>query len=457
MINRRLSASEAAELLGVKPATLYAYVSRGILPREKGAQGSSFDPRDVARLARSGRARGGEPRAGGPRGEGARGEGARGEGTSARGLGRGGEEQVRWDAGRKGLSHESHATEPLFVTELTLIERDRLYYRGLDSVELSRTRSFEEVAGWLWTSEWPDSDEVWSPPDEAAAAVRTALVAMPRAARPLERFMLAVLLAGLGDDLRHDLTGAAVPVIGRGIISLLAATLGSPGTYADTRHAVESARSIAERMWESLSILEPTDERVAVMNAALVLSADHELAPSTMAARVTASFRADPYAVVSTGLGPASGSWAAGSTGAPSEVEQMLEDCLVMGVERAMGERLRRTGSVPHGFGMPLYPAGDPRGNELLSRLDQVDGPSERHAAVRKVLALAEDRRFPPPNVDLGLGALSFCAGMPPESGQAIATLAKVAGWLAHALEEYDNPSRFRSRAYYVGQRPQQE
>jgi citrate synthase len=71
-----------------------------------------------------------------------------------------------------------------------------------------------------------------------------------------------------------------------------------------------------------------------------------------------------------------------------------------------------------------------------------------------KVLDLAEDRRFPPANVDLGLGALSFCAGMTAESGQAIATLAKVAGWLAHALEEYASPSRFRSRAYYVGQRP---
>jgi citrate synthase len=103
---------------------------------------------------------------------------------------------------------------------------------------------------------------------------------------------------------------------------------------------------------------------------------------------------------------------------------------------------------------MPLYPDGDPRGRELLARLDDLDGPSERHDVVGKVVALAGERNFPAPNVDLGLGALSFCAGMPPESGQAIATLAKVAGWLAHAMEEYGNPSRFRSRAYYVGAAP---
>ena len=58
--------------------------------------------------------------------------------------------------------------------------------------------------------------------------------------------------------------------------------------------------------------------------AARILSADHELAPSTLAARVAAAFRADPYAVVGTGLGPASGSWPTGSSGAPSEVESLL-------------------------------------------------------------------------------------------------------------------------------------
>ena len=34
-----LTAQEAAERLGVKPATLYAYVSRGLLRRERGPDG----------------------------------------------------------------------------------------------------------------------------------------------------------------------------------------------------------------------------------------------------------------------------------------------------------------------------------------------------------------------------------------------------------------------------------
>ena len=430
MINQRLSASEAAELLGIKPATLYAYVSRGLLPREKSARGSTFDPRDVARLARSGRSR---------------------RET--------GDVPVRTSLSMTGGNRWSQSSnEPLFVTELTLIDDDHLYFRGLDAVDLSRERSLEEVAGWLWSRTWPDSGDIWRTPRAASIAVNEALQTVPEGGRPLERYMLAVVVGALSDDLRHDLSPAAVPVIGRGIISLLTETLTRRqpliGERTGGSEDSSSRGPIAQRVWRALSPLDPTAPRVSFLDAALVLSADHELAPSTMAARVAASFRADPYAVVSTGLGPPSGTWAAGSTGAPTEVERMLEDALGVGPERAMGERLRQTGTVPHGFGMPLYPRGDPRGRELLTRLEQVDGQPERHAVVERILELASERGFPPPNVDLGLGALSFCAEMPHESGQAIATLAKVAGWLAHALEEYANPTRFRSRAYYVGPRP---
>ena len=292
MINRRLTAAQAAELLGVKPATLYAYVSRGLISREKGTRGSWFDPRDVARLARSGRTR---------------------------------PDRLHDDAdrsvGRRARASVGQMSEPLFITELALIEDGHLFYRGADAVELSRSRSFEEVAGWLWNGEWPAPGESWDTAPAAAAAVDAALGAVPSGARPLERFMLAALVAGLSDDLRHDLTGASVPVIGKGIISLFASTLNHGRNVVGDD---PSGRSIAERTWRALSPLPPTPQRVSVLDAALVLSADHELAPSTMAARVAASFHADPYAVVSTGLGPASGSWAAGSTGAPSEVEQML-------------------------------------------------------------------------------------------------------------------------------------
>jgi citrate synthase len=405
MINRRLTTAEAAERLGVKPQTLYAYVSRGRLDRQKTRTGSTFDPRQVALLARSGRH--------GP--------------PSTAGVA---------------------PTEPVFVTQLTLIDGGNLYYRGADAVELSRSRRFEEVAEWLWTGEWPQSGVRWQSRPEAKAAVARALQQNGPPVLPIERFPVAVTAAALTDDLRHDLNPRGIPVTARALLCALVDSLGPINAAERPR------RTIAERLWPRLSRLPLTAARARVLDSALVLVADHELAPSTLAARVAASFRADPYAVVMTGLGPASGSWPPGSSGAPTEVETLLRQAEATDPERAMGERLRRTGSTPHGFGMPLYPDGDPRGAELLSRLDELDAPIERVTLTRRLTDIGRRRGFPPPNVDLGLGALSFCAGMIPGSGQAISTLGKVAGWMAHAMEEYADPTQFRSRADYVGIRP---
>jgi citrate synthase len=411
MINARLTTAQAAARLGVKPATVYAYVSRGLLHPERGPRGSSFDLHEVAALART----------------------ARRPVDSGR------------PAGRQGPAGEMAAVnDPVFVTELTTIRAGRLYYRGLDAVELSRRNGFEEVAAWLWTGAWPEAGLPWSSPPAVLDALGLALARLPTSALPAERFMVAVVAAAMSDDLRHDLQPAGVPVTGRALLATLAAAL--PRTPDRTG-------TMAERVWAGLTSRPCGPGEAAAMDAALVLAADHELAPSTLAARVAAAFRADPYAVVLTGLGPASGSWRPGSTGAPTEVESLLGRAAELGAERAIGEQLRRTGEIPHGFGMPLYPEGDPRGAELLRRVREV-GPADRYDVVAGVTRVAEDRGFPAPNFDLGLGALAFCAEMTPGAGQAVFTLGKVAGWLAHAIEEYVSPTRFRSRADYIGPDP---
>ncbi|MBV9662111.1 MAG: citrate synthase [Acidimicrobiales bacterium] len=428
MINRRLTAAEAAARLGVKPATLYAYVSRGLLGRERSSRGSTFDAQEVARLARSAR------HPGGP---------GRNRARPPTGL-------ANRRKGRAADAYVDDVEEPVFVTSLSLIDDGRLYYRGRDAVTLSREHSFEEVAAWLLSGEWPRRSERWSPPPATASLVEQALAGVPPAARPIERLTVAVVAASLADDFRHDLSPGGVAVTARRLIAAMCLALPAHPGAARTR----SSGTISARVWAGLSPLDLDAGRKAAMEAALVLAADHELAPSTMAARVAASFRADPYAVVLTGLGPASGTWRSGSSGAPTEVEALLHEAAVVGPERAVGERLRRTGELPHGFGMPLYPSGDPRARELLRRVPAVGRP-ERWAVVGRLVALGVERGFPAPNMDLGLGALSFCAEMPPGSGQAISTLAKTAGWLAHAIEEYTQPTRFRSRADYVGPVPE--
>jgi citrate synthase len=176
--------------------------------------------------------------------------------------------------------------------------------------------------------------------------------------------------------------------------------------------------------------------------------ADHELAASTLAARVAASVRADPYAVVSAALGVVSGPvHGVASLG----VERMLAEIDdPRRTSYVIGERLRRGERIP-GVGHQIYKHGDARG-ELITRLLHKVAPE--HPRLLVAQALRDElsaRGLPPTNSDFAIATLASVTGMVPGSGQAIFAVARTAGWLAHALEEYAGRSPLRPRAVYIG------
>jgi citrate synthase len=187
---------------------------------------------------------------------------------------------------------------------------------------------------------------------------------------------------------------------------------------------------------------------LAVINAALILMADHDLATSTFGVRVAASTRADPGAVVCAGLnvlsGPLHGS-------ASRLCRQMLERAAVIGPARAVGEILARGERVP-GFGHSVYLDIDPRAVVLLELLRRASGRSRAMDVVEDVHVAVGERIGQKANVDFSLGALAMIAGLPVDGGEVIMSIARIAGWLAHAIEEYaERPLRFRPRASYIG------
>jgi citrate synthase len=90
----------------------------------------------------------------------------------------------------------------------------------------------------------------------------------------------------------------------------------------------------------------------------------------------------------------------------------------------------------------------------LLARLRDAAGGSPRLAVVESLLEAAADRGLPPPNVDLALAALAQVAGMTRGAGEVVFAVARAAGWIAHALEEYDRDTPIRPRALYTGPAP---
>jgi citrate synthase len=263
--------------------------------------------------------------------------------------------------------------------------------------------------------------------------------ALPPSARLVDRLRVAVAAASAVDPLRHDLDPAAVVRRAETILALavdtLARTAPRPG-----------GGSLAARLWPALAGHRATPEQERLLNAVLIVLADHDLAVSTLAARVAASARANPYAVVSAGLGALDGpQHGAASTLAHRFLAEALTDPVA-----ALAERLR-TGSPIPGFGHRVYRNRDPRTALVLDRL--ADGPVR--AAVEALAAPLAGRPGGFPNVDLALAAVVHAHGLRPDAGEAIFAVARTVGWIAHALEEYAEPGlRFRAEGVYTGPVP---
>jgi citrate synthase len=397
---RYLTARRAAEELEVSLATLYAYVSRGMI-RSEAAGGSRRNRRyraeDVRRLK---------------------------------------ERKERRRDPDRAVEGALHWGTPVMESAITSITDDRLYYRGQDAVALATRSTIEEVAALIWTGDPSRSAELFSPgPPELPSRIRAALGSgLP----PIEAFQVLLALANAEDPAAYDLRPAAVARTGARILRLMANVA-----------AGERARSIAETLGRGWSPRDP--EAKALLDSALVLCADHELPVSTFVAHCVASSGATPYAVVVAGLSAMGGVKHGGQT---ELVEAFLREAdAVEDVRKVMAGRLRRGERIP-GFGHSLYPRGDPRGAELLRLTSAAHQNSLAVALSTAVADEALELIGERPTVDFGLVTLARALGLPPGGGVALFALGRTVGWIGHAIEQYEGGSLIRPRARYVGEQP---
>jgi citrate synthase len=401
---RRLTTKEAAELLGVKPETVYAYVSRGQLSsrRAPGGRGSTFDAAEVETLARRNR---------------------------------------RENAGSSGGS----GSELSVRTRLTLIDGDRYYFRGVDAVELATRHSYEEVAEWLWTGRLRPG-AAFGAPEASVAVARRAVDALPEHATPTDRLRVAAIAAATADPLRFDLSEEAVLGTARSLIPTLVAALPA------VRPGHRDSGPLAHRLWARLTGREADEARLRVLDTALALLVDHDLAASTLAVRVAASARAHPYAAVSAGLGVLEGPLHGAASGL---AHRLLLEVLDQGeATPVIADELRAGRRVP-GLGHRLYSGEDPRARALFALLEEIPHAGPALAAARDIVATTARHTPLHANVDLALAVFTASSGMPATAGETIFAVARTAGWIAHALEEYgERPLRMRPSGQYAGPKP---
>jgi citrate synthase len=397
IVGTDLSAREAADRLGVELATIYAYASRGALTRRPAGDGrrSLYDADEVEALARRARPR----------------------------------------SARRRIA----AVDVVIGTTISEIGDGWIRYRGVDVADLAGHQRFESVCGLLWTGSidhdpWVAASGGVGSAADAARASR----ALPAGAPVRARLAIGAAAASAHLAVRRDKgTAELEPTqVGPVVIDALIAALGAPeGSGSEAGH------SVARRLWRRISPLPCTTARERALDVALVLLAEHELATSTLAARVAASTRAGAPEVVAAGLAAVSGPL---HGRAAVRVHRHLTSPTPTPLDAP-------TATMGDGLGHVVHRRGDPRFAPLLARARSIATAPQRR---RIDAVLAVDPSGPPPNVDAALAALALAARADIGATEAIFAIARSAGWLAHGWEEVDEaPLRYRGRTLYRGPR----
>ena len=331
-----------------------------------------------------------------------------------------------WDVERlaerqgRGRSHAKIAAstlsggEPVLDSQLSSIKDGRLYYREHDAIALADTASLEDIAALLWSG---DADIF------TGAVCEPVPVSNQPTMQRIFRAMSALATCGPWTEHVEAAHSAAAT-----LLTTMAATVGAE------QH---SAAPIYVRMGRGLSSHPDAPELV---RRCLVLSADHELNPSTYAARVVASTRAPLGACVLGGLAALSGPRHGGMT---NVVRTTMSDAALLAAPAAVvTARMERGERIP-GFGQRLYPEGDPRAAAILAH---VTLPDEWQVVVDTV----ERRTGLRPNIDFALAAVEHVLDMPHGAGFGLFATARTVGWIAHALEQWTRSQIIRPRAAYV-------
>jgi len=294
--------------------------------------------------------------------------------------------------------------EPVIPTRISTVAHGQLIFRGRRAAELADHATLEEVAALLWeqpVAAFPIAQDGGDPFQALAALIAGA------------RSMIGRAPAKLAQE-------ASVAV------AEIAGTFGAAGNGP-----------IHERLARGWSL----DAAGAdLVRRALVLLADHELNPSTFAARIAASTGAPMAACVMAGLSTLSGPK---HGGAGAALAALAAEAKANGVDMAVARWLAAGHGLP-GFGHPLYPHGDPRAAALLPLVTLDPALIElRDAVVDATEAL--------PNIDFALLAISLAADLPADAPFRLFATARGVGWAAHAIEQSASGAMIRPRARYQG------
>jgi citrate synthase len=341
----------------------------------------------------------------------------------------------------------------------------KLQYRGYPIEVLSERCSYEEVAYLLVFGRLPTSIQL----DE----FRTQMIAerglkfriidllktLPESGQPMDALTAAVAAMGMfykGDHISDP------EFLRLSVIRLLAKVPTIVAAWDRIRKGDDPIRPSTDlgHAANFLYMLEgkvPTSLAVKVFDVALILHAEHSMNASTFTARVTGSTLTDPYAVVASAIGSLAGPLHGGANEQVLSTLDGIGDRSAHGVRRWAEDRLARKEKVM-GFGHRVYKVKDPRATILQGLATQLF--AKFGTTPEYDVALELERQMADlvggkgiyPNVDFYSGIVYEKLGIPRDLFTPIFAISRVAGWLAHLLEQLEGNRIFRPTQIWVGE-----
>jgi citrate synthase len=390
-----LSAREASAELAISPATLYAYVSRGLIRSEPSQDSRShrYRAEDIRNLKER-RTPSPEPR------------------------------------GMRSFD----ADLPVMDSAIATITEDGPIYRGVNAIDLADTDTLEHAATLLW--DVTGADPFASDNCPLLSGEMRAVAEALHDAAPIDRTIAVLALAASADPRAFTRAADGRAMVGGRILRLVVATM------LNGRSSPQSLHLQIARAWA------PDNRHAAdLIRRALVLLAEHELNASAFTVRCAASTGLNLYDAMIAGLVALKGPKHGGAGVLAAQLVKTLIDGDVAPIVRervALGERFA-------GFGHGVYKHGDPRAHALLQALARSGAAEKLTKEVPERIAEATGEFV---NIDYALAVLVHTLGLPSGHELLLFAMARTVGWIAHACEQLRHGGLIRPRARYIGPAP---
>jgi citrate synthase len=339
-----------------------------------------------------------------------------------------------------------------------------LSYRGIPVETLARESSFEETAWLLLKGDLPTQRQLADFHHELRQRrkikykLKEIIKNFPESGHPMDALQASVAALGMFYPDR-DVTNAAANW--DATLRLLASFPTLVAAFHRLRNGEEPIDPCpdldhAANFYYMLFDREPSPSVRKVLDACLILHAEHTMNASTFSCRVTGSTLSSPYNTISAAVGTLAGPL---HGGANEEVVAMLDEIGPAANAKPWldAKRAANPSFKLMGMGHRVYKVKDPRATVLQELAENVFAESSRPAKYETALELEKYAagiygvKNVWPNVDFFSGVIYQALGIPTDLFTPIFAVARVAGWLAHWHEQIENNRIFRPEQVYTG------